>query len=203
MRFIESILFKDGEYHNLPFHQQRVDRTFEKFFNDAVPHQFSNILPKLDLDGTYKARVVYDCDNEDADFDLAFNEYTPRQIRTLELVDSEFFDYSFKYEDRSKINALLEQSKADDIIICIDGKVTDGSYFNLVFWNGKEWITPNSPMLDGVRKSQLLKDGKIREASISKHDIHAFEKVSLINAMLDLGELEVPIHKISTSRTDD
>ena len=196
MRFIESILFRDGVYHNLDLHQERLDRTFDRFMPEIETHDLSNILPQLKLEGTYKVRLVYDADLEDADYDLEFAEYFPRKIETLQVVESEPFDYAFKYEDRTHIQSLVDKSEADDIIIAMDGNITDGSYFNLIFWDGKEWITPDKPLLNGVRRQQLLKEKRIKKAPITINDLGAFEKLCLINAMLDLGHLELPIHSI-------
>ena len=196
MRFIESILFKDRRYINLWLHQQRLDRVFEKYAPGNNSHNLHSILPDLKMDGTYKIRLVYDLDSEDAEYDLEFAEYLPRKIERLKVVHSAPFDYSMKFEDRSKINKLVSESTTEDIIIIIDNHITDGSYFNLAFRNGTGWVTPDTPLLKGVRRTQLLRDRKIKEVRILVSDLHAFEKVSLINAMLDLGELELPTSAI-------
>lgn len=196
MRFIESILFKDGEYQNLEYHQQRVDRTFEKFMPSIPSHDLKNILLDLKMDGIYKARLVYEGDAEDADYDLEFIEYKPKLIRSIALIETDSFDYSFKYENRSKINSLLSQADTDEIIISINGFITDSSYSNLAFWNGEKWLTPAIPLLNGVRRTQLIHERKIHEAPIKNGDLSAFEKVSLINAMLDLEDMVIPIDHI-------
>ncbi|MEQ9468629.1 MAG: aminotransferase class IV [Ekhidna sp.] len=196
MRFIESILLKDGEYKNLSYHQQRMDHVFEKFAPKNDAHNLSRILPHLQMEGVFKVRIVYDMDSEDAEYDIEYSEYQPRKINTLEVVHSPPFDYSMKYENRTPIAKLLRSSQADDIIIAMNGSITDGSYFNLAFWNGNEWLTPDTPLLKGVRRTQLLAEGKIKEAPIRISELGAFEKVSLINAMLDLSEVEVPLSAI-------
>jgi 4-amino-4-deoxychorismate lyase len=198
MKFIESILFRDGDYVNLPLHQERINNVFHHFGSRDESHNLNRILPDLKMEGTYKVRLVYDMDNEDAEYDIEFSEYQPRKINTLEIVSSKPFDYSMKFEDRSKINKLTKSSTADDIIIAIDNYITDGSYFNLAFWNGVEWLTPDTPLLKGVRRTQLLQDEKIKEAPIRVSDLGIFKKVCLINSMLDLGDLEVPVAKVKT-----
>lgn len=189
MKFIESICFKDGSYENMAFHQDRVNRTFSHFFKRSNTIRLNLILPEINLEGSYKVRVVYDEESEDVEF----IEYQKRPIQTLEIIESKPFDYSFKYEDRSKIDLLVKKSEADDIIISFHGEIKDSSYANLVFWNGSEWLTPERPLLEGVKRAQLLTEGKIKKAPIHVSDLGAFEKVSLINAMLDLGEVELAI----------
>jgi putative chorismate binding enzyme len=43
----------------------------------------------------------------------------------------------------------------------------------------------------------LLKEGKIKEAPIHYTDIHHFEQIGFINAMLDIGELSLPISQLA------
>lgn len=194
MRFIESILFKDGVYINLPLHQARVDRVFDRFAPGNESHNLYSILPDLKMQEICKLRLVYDTENET--FDLDFSEYQARKIETLEILHSKTFDYSLKYENRDHINALVSKSAADDIIISIDDHLTDGSYFNLAFWDGNEWFTPDTPLLKGVRRTQLINEERIKESEIQISDLSSFSKVSLINAMIDLEELELPIDQI-------
>ena len=199
MRFIESILYEKGAYENLDLHQRRLSRTLENYLTKPKTYPLSSILPDLKLEGKYKVRVVYNVAPEGITYDVEYAAYLPRKIKTLEVIHSAPFDYSLKYESRDHINNLLKKTKADDIIIAIDGKITDSSYSNLAFWDGDQWVTPNTPLLKGVRRELLLDRKKIKEAPIRTSDLGAFEKVSLINAMLDLEEVEVPIsHLLKT-----
>ncbi|MEM9895192.1 MAG: aminotransferase class IV [Bacteroidota bacterium] len=190
MKFIESILLHDGMYQNLDLHQSRVNLAFDTTSSHRTPLDLKLILPKRRLKGKYKVRIVYDLENK-ASFDLNYEVYKPREIKSLEVVNSKPFDYSQKYEDRSRINELKAQSNADDIIICIDGKITDSSYANLAFFDGSSWYTPQNPLLNGVRRQQLLARKRLIEKPFFVSDISHFQKVSLINAMLDLGDISI------------
>lgn len=192
MKFIESILYSDGFYNNLNYHQARMNHSFKKLGLSVQKHNLEKVLPKLPLSGTYKVRLLYD----ENTYDVEYAEYLPRNIQSLEVVQSAKFDYSSKYEDRSKITELTDKSNADDIIIAIDDHITDGSYFNLAFWDGQSWVTPNTPLLKGVRRTQLIDQGRLSEQEICISDLQAFEKVSLINAMLDLEQLEINMNQI-------
>ena len=203
MRFIESILFKDGKYHNLDFHQTRIDEVFSAFAPENDFHRLQQILPDLHMDGTFKVRMIFDTDSEDAMYNIEYAEYHVRKIQSVEVVSSASFDYSFKYEDRSKIDTLVRSSQADDIIIAVGSNITDGSYSNLAFWDGSKWLTPNTPLLKGTRRAKLLQEQKISEVPIQLSDLPSFQKVSLINAMMDLGTVEIPISAISLPKSDD
>ncbi len=168
-----------------------MNNTCFHFFGEAL-HDLEGLLPEFDDNRKYKVRFTYDNSSHDCEA----LPYVKLPIQSLQLVDTTWFDYSFKYEDRSVLQELVGSSKADEIIISIDGLVTDCSYANLIFWNGKEWLTPERPLLEGVKRTLLLRKGIIKKAPIPSDGLDAFEKVSLINAMLDPGELEVPIAKV-------
>ncbi len=198
MRFIESIKLQDGKYLNLVLHQSRISDVFNKYNARTKPPILEEILPQIDMKGVFKVRMIYDVSDGDATYDIEYAEYIPRKIESLQVVQSELFDYSFKYENRDSINTLVSRAMADDIIIIMNGSITDGSYFNLAFWDGTHWLTPDTPLLKGIKRSQLINERKISEKSIKEEDILSFEKVSLINAMLDLGDIEVPTDQIIT-----
>jgi len=196
MRFIESILFKDEKYHHLALHQERVDRTFKSFGAASKSPDLLRILPKFNYKEKHKVRVIYQLSSKGFSYKIDHGAYSPRTIKTLEVRSVAPFDYSFKYENREKINTLFQQSTADDIIILVGNNITDSSYANLVFWDGSDWVTPDEPLLNGVKRQLLLSEKRIIKAPIRISDLGAFEKVSLINAMLDLGEIEVPMSQV-------
>lgn len=193
MTFIESILFENGHYHHLNYHQQRFDRTLDEFYSKKEKPQLTGLLPPLQLEGVYKVRLVYAVHQDSIDFDVEYAAYIPRKIDSLQVIHADPFDYSFKYEDRSKLQTLVDKSSAEEILISINGQITDCSYANLAFWDGDRWLTPDTPLLRGVRRQQLLDQHKLHEASIDTCELHRYSKVSIINAMLDLGELEVDL----------
>lgn len=190
-RFLESIACQNGEFPLLEFHQQRVNSTFVCFYPGVAPLNLEELLSEIPLSGKFKCRVLYD----NLGAQVEFGEYQPRKIETIKLVESDI-DYSFKFADRSELNSLVQQSGTDEIILVKNGLITDSSYSNLAFFDGDKWWTPKSPLLKGVRRESLLQVGILSEMDISIHHMSSFEKVSLINAMLDLGELCLPISQI-------
>jgi 4-amino-4-deoxychorismate lyase len=192
-RFIESIRFEKGSYQLLEFHQERINATYRKFFPLTIPFHLAAHLPKLDFEKTYKVRVVYSNDS----IDIEFAEYLKRKVTSLRIIEEDKVDYSFKFEARTKIEQLyVKRHNADDIIIIKKGLVTDSSYANLVFWDGNLWYTPKSHLLNGVKRQYYLRTGLISEKEITLKTLFDYKKVSLINSMLDLGDVEVAIDKI-------
>lgn len=187
MDFLESIRFEDGHYHLLSLHQLRVNRTFAAFYPGIRPLQLEEVLPSIDEQGKSKVRVVYNHNEHQ----IEHAPYHPKVIRSVKLVEADALEYAFKYSDRKEINKLVEDSGADEIIIVRNGFITDASYANLAFWDGKIWWTPSEPLLSGVRRKALLDQKKLIVADIRVSDIRNFKSASLINAMLDLDEMPI------------
>lgn len=137
-------------------------------------------LKPLPQKGVYKCRVSYSREIEKVEFEA----YTPKEINSFKLVESDI-DYSLKYADRSELlNLYRQRGAADEIIIVKNGLITDTSYSNLIFFNGNKWLTPKSPLLFGIQRERLLREGKIQEADITAADLVNFESVMVVNAML-------------------
>ena len=103
----------------------------------------------------------------------------------------------YKSTDRSRLNALVAQKgNCDDIIIVKHGLLTDTSFTNLAIFDGKHWVTPRHPLLPGTKRAALLDKGMIQEADITLEDLRNANKVSLFNAMIDFGEIEIVIEHV-------
>jgi 4-amino-4-deoxychorismate lyase len=192
-RFLETIKLLDGEFYNLEYHQQRLSNTCSHFkLTDFKLHLFlkDQTIPRK---GLYKCRIVYGTDG--AKFECI--PYHPKSVKSLKLVESDSIDYQFKWEDRTEMNRLFSQKgNADDVIIVKNGFVTDASYANLIFWDGKNWFTPEEPLLKGTQREFLIKNELIKQSAISITDLHKFEKVKLINSMLGMQGQEISVSNI-------
>ncbi|WP_420580712.1 aminotransferase class IV [Reichenbachiella sp.] len=194
-QFIESISCINGELQLLELHQARVNRTF--FTNYGLlarPIKLSRVIRQIPRQGRFKCRVVYDKEN----FVVTFDSYTTPKISSLQVVEGGAIDYRFKYSNRIDLEKLFAQRKeADDIIIVKDDMITDSYFANLAFFDGEEWWTSNQPLLEGVRRQSLLDQGMLQKRSIRLGDLAKYEKVSLINSMLDLGEVMIDLNDIT------
>lgn len=193
-QFIETIKLSDGRVFHLEYHQERVCNTFLRFFPNQKVLLLSDIIEKITLpaQGKYKIRIVYgsECPT------IEVLPYEIRSIATIKCVEADFLDYSYKFLDRTFLNTLKESAGTDEVIFVKNGKVTDSSYANIIFFDGRQWLTPSTFLLNGTCRQRLLKEGKIKEAPIHYTDIHYFEQIGFINAMLDIGELSLPMSQL-------
>jgi len=190
MRFIETIKIENGIAHNLDLHLERAANTCFHHFGVRTILPFYTIISEIQnshKEGIYKLRIIY----SDKIELYTIEKYQPKIVKTLKIVDGGDIDYSFKYEDRLALIKLLElRGGCDDIIIIKDGYVTDTSFSNLVFSNGVQLFTPSRFLLNGTKRQQLLREGKIKEKEIKMADINKYSNVFLINSMLDIIQIK-------------
>lgn len=192
---LESIRVDEGRFFNLPFHERRLNASRRELFGAAEPVDLSASLsiPHRCRAGLFKCRVL--CD--DRIRRVEFEAYTRRAVRSLKLVHDDAISYSHKTEDKSAFARLLElREERDDILIVKNGLLTDTSFSNIALFDGSRWHTPASPLLRGTKRAQLISEGILVEEYLTTEDLRRFTSVSLINAMLDLGDTVIPCDAI-------
>jgi 4-amino-4-deoxychorismate lyase len=186
-QFLETIKIEDGVVVHPDYHQARINRTIRGHFINITPPQLETAIAISEeyRVGLIKCRVTYGKTIQKVEFE----SYVPYPIKTLKPLHDNTIDYRYKYADRSRLSHLLKmKGRCDDILIIKNGWITDTSYCNILFFNGKRWITPATPLLKGVCRERLLHTGQISEEIIHVNDITGFSKFMLINAMLDFDE---------------
>jgi 4-amino-4-deoxychorismate lyase len=182
-QFFESICVKNGVAENLSFHQARVQKTLQAF--DAFQNNISleAIVQQLTLPtiGLFKLRISYDLNGN---HEAKQTPYQYKQINQFALVDIKGCRYDYKYENRDWINEFLIQSGTDEIIMHDDGWIKDCSYTNIVFFDGANWVTPESPLLPGTQRAKLIQEGVILPKALHVKDLSGFVKFKCINAMM-------------------
>jgi len=180
----ESIKVTDGRFVNLDWHQQRVDKSRKSVIGNVnqLSLEASIDIPEEYGQGIVKCRVSYG----ETLGPVAFSKYNKKEIKTLKQVECEPFDYSLKYEDRTILDQLYTQrGSCDEVLITHDGIITDTSYSNVALFDGQHWYTPEQPLLKGTQRAKLLASGMVRQRKIHISDLTSFEKLVLINAMLE------------------
>ncbi len=183
-RFIETISVKEGRILHLSDHQERMDRTIFHFFGTKKSPDLASflIVPEHARQGWNKCRVVYGSEIED----ISWTPYQVRNLTSFSLVHANEINYDWKYADRTIFRELIRKARTDDVIIVKNGYITDSSYANLLFRVGDQWITPANPLLDGTQRKRLILSDIIKEEQIHINDLHHFDRIKFINAMLDM-----------------
>ena len=128
---------------------------------------------------------------------VEYAPYSMRNINSLQVVEDDTITYDYKSVDRSRLNALAAQKgECDEIIIVKHGLLTDSSFTNLAIFDGKHWVTPRHPLLPGTKRAALLDKGILHEADIALEDLRNANRVSLFNAMIEFGEMEIAIENV-------
>lgn len=186
--FLETIHIQQGEVLNIAYHRKRMTETaaFAGFTAPEIP-DLTALCPAPLRDKNVKCRIIYRDKIESIDFEI----YVPRQLSSLKLVTCNDIDYDYKYVDRQYLNELSAQKgNCDEILIVKNGYITDTSFSNVVFEKDGAFLTPDTYLLNGTKRQCLLENGIIAETKIRVEDISSYERVYLINAMLDINDTQ-------------
>lgn len=193
-RLFETIKIIKGELSNLSLHEERLNRSRSELFgkNDFLKLSDYISVPDSAKNGITRCRVVYSTSIHS----IEFSQYVPADIKTLRQVDACTVVYNHKYLDRSSIISLIDKSAADDILMIKNGCITDASFANIVFTDGKAWITPDTPLLQGTMREFLLHNNVIKMDRITINDLSHFTHFKLVNAMLGFDAPVWPVSNI-------
>ena len=146
------------------------------------------ILQAIKNDDLFKCRILYN----DQEYQVEISRYQKRHIEKIVFIHDDDISYPLKFTAK---NCFVKHTKnlpaTTEPIFVVDGFLTDSSYSNIALWNGNEWHTPKEPLFFGVRRNVLLNENLLVAKNISINDMHQYQKISFINAMLDLEELEI------------
>jgi 4-amino-4-deoxychorismate lyase len=192
---VESIKIFNGKVYNIAGHEKRANLARLQLFacidplnirkNINIPAEFST--------GLVKCRVIYD----DLIRDIQYHHYTPRNIKTLKVLDGRDTQYAYKYLKRDDLDVLYnKRNGCDEIIIVNNGLVADAYYYNIVCCNKNSFFTPRMPLLNGVQRQKLITSGRIEEIDIHIAEVCNFESIHLINAFTPLGKIVIPTNQI-------
>jgi 4-amino-4-deoxychorismate lyase len=186
---LETIRIQNKQLQNIDSHNERLNRSRYHLLGSTQEIDLKNHIQIPDhLDnGIFKCRILYAKEIEK----IEIIPYQLKPIQSLKMIQADHLHYAYKFADRSGLELL--QSKAqlgqqEDIMILKNNYITDTSYANIVFFDGKEWITPATPLLKGTKRSQLLHSQIIREKTIRIQDLAKYQFAKIINAMIDLEE---------------
>ena len=176
---LETIKIEEGEVFNLSYHQARCDKSRKALFSSTDSLDLSSLI-QAPPTGLYRCRILYD----EKIHSIEYIPYSPKEIHRLKIVVSDL-KYDHKYANRDTLNKLLQaHPEADDILIEKHGYLTDTTIANIAFHDGKQWFTPEKPLLKGTMRAKLLDEGFLHSRKIKKEEITDYTHVALMNAMI-------------------
>jgi 4-amino-4-deoxychorismate lyase len=193
-QLFETIRIIGGESRNLALHEERMNRSRKILFgnNDLLKLSDYIMVPDYAKETITRCRVIYGASINSVEF----SRYIPANTQTLKMVDAGTLVYDYKFLDHSQLTGLIDKNVADDILIIKNSCVTDASFANIVFTDGRQWITPDTPLLYGTMRTLLLNEGIIKESRITIDNLTLFTHFRLINAMLGFDAPLLPISNI-------
>lgn len=194
-QFIESIKLLDGKFFRLKLHQERINGIFDEFFPDKKKISLIKLIENQTFpkEGFFKTRIVFDEEVKT----LEFIPYKLPDIKTLKIIETDIETTRYKSTNREKINrAYAKKEDCDDVIFVKNGLITDTSYCNIAFFDGKNWFTPKTPLIYGTQRKNLISNKLIFEKDIKLSDLKNFQLVSLFNAMIELREITISVNSI-------
>lgn len=186
-KFLETLHVLNGELLHVDYHQKRINDVFEFYYPGSPILNIHEYLARAEVpqQGSYRARLIYQMEWE-------FHEFIPYQSKTIKkltIVDTEEFEYHFKYADRSHIlKKVAEHPEADDIIFSKQGKLQDSSIANLAFKKGDTWYTPKEPLHWGTTRRRLLDEQILEERDIWETELSDYSHICLINVFRPLSD---------------
>jgi 4-amino-4-deoxychorismate lyase len=198
-QLLETIKVFRNVLQNIEYHAARVNRSRNLLLGASDTWDLSKMItiPELDPDQIYRCRFLYGKEPGKTQF----IPYVRREIRKLYLADCGSLDYSFKYANRLELENLkhpIPDPDFADILIVKDGRITDTSFANVVFTDGEKCYTPASPLLRGTKRQFYLDHEIIHEREIGISDLHKYQNVRLINALIDLEDSgDIPVKHIA------
>ncbi len=195
MLFVESIKLLDGELYRLAYHQKRLADTIKKYHPDHEILDLEDVISIEDYrkKGLFKVRIVYGQKIES----LVISPYKIKEIKSIKVVDANEISYPSKFLKRENLSYHYEQKgDFDEILFSKHGLLTDAYYYNVALSKNEQWYTPKTPLLHGVMRADLIDQGILIGQDISAKHLDQYDKICLINAMTELGEIVLDIDSI-------
>ncbi len=174
---LETIKIEDGQVMNIEWHNRRCNKSRLELFDEKKLLNLEEFIepPKK---GLYRCRILYD---NEVNY-VEYIPYSPKKITSFKIIQSNI-DYKYKYSNREELNNLLDNAY-DEIIIEKNGFLTDTTIANIAFFDGKQWITPLKPLLEGTIRAKLLSEEFLILKNIKSKDIKSYSHFALMNAMI-------------------
>ena len=184
--FFETVRIEDGIIHNALYHNRRLNETIAAVYGIRSAWDIRDHISVPKQNGIFKCRITYDTEIRE----VTLTPYRRKNYRVICCVETGI-DYPYKSTDRRAIETLYdERGECDDILMVRDGLLTDTSIANIALYDGREWLTPRTPLLPGTMRAALLESGKLKTADLTPADLDKAVSFAVMNAMTGFYELK-------------
>ena len=191
----ETVRIEGGRPQHLSWHLMRMTRARKELWGLLpLAEELLPVVPDEFSEGLVRCNIYYGLEIEE----ITFRKAEKRSITSLKLVAGNEIDYHLKYAGREALEALfLQRGECDEILIVRNGLVTDTSISNIIFTDGRQWVTPAQPLLKGTCRERLISEGFLSAEDIRTEDLDRFTGCKLINALRYPEEAAmVPVEQI-------
>jgi len=170
---------------------QRTARHFGLRFSAVEARSYLKAVAQAHPEGSWRLRLTSDAEGRFAHTLAAFAPM-PQPVR-LALADrpiatcgpgAEFLAH--KTTRREAYAGFAKQADAFDVILWNEaGELTECSFGNLAVRLAGEWLTPplDAGLLPGVLRAELLAQGRIREARLTRDDLARADGLAFFNSL--------------------
>lgn len=166
------------QYYNFPFREEDLASSLTTFLSNLGQ-------------GDYRLRIRI-AKSGAFHFDDEALAPLPESYRQARLVERKLPETSFVYFKTSH-REHIPASQQEQIFHSPDGVLQETSIANLILDIDGEWLTP--PVADGclpgLYRQKLLREGKVKEQSLTVADLDRASKILACNAVRGLYELEI------------
>lgn len=204
-RLLETIRVRNYRAEHLSWHFRRIaastgsDRAARAITGAAEQIVREQTGSTLAGPGRYRLRIEY---VDDRVYECSIFPYQPRALNALYV--REPVEYRLKYADRRELDATATGLAAGvEPLYVRDGCILETRYANLAFRQAGLWYTPAEVVHEGTCRARLLASGVLRLSDIRLSGISRFDRICLLNAMLDLGEVGIHPSRVFILPTRD
>jgi len=181
LEFLETIKALDGRVYNISYHQKRYESVLNSYGIKKCIQLKDIIHPPQNA--LQRCRVIY---NLEGDIECGYHSYEKRKVERLKLLHADTLEYAHKYANRESLEMLFTQREnCDEVLIVKHGLLCDTSIANIALFDGKKWVTPKTPLLEGTTRERLLESGFLTVKDITVEGLELYSQIALMNAMID------------------
>lgn len=188
MNLFETCLVVDGEVKNRRDHDARVACSSRELWNQSIQLPWDVLEAEIPKEGQIRLRVEY---NADGVARVDSRPYFESEMTLVRLFET-FLIYNHKFADRNDLEAIYKhRGAAHDVLMVIDGLVTDTTMANVAIFDGTHWLTPRKPLLLGTCRARMIRQGLLKETDITEADIREAQSVVIMNALRGVQPVRV------------